>query len=183
MFQRNKFYWETGTVDKQIGSNIYIVNGPRFTHKRQLNQIRKRYSNTVENNPRLEDPMDFVFDTFDFLIPQTAPQLKIQKKTRNNGFKWDKPKTEKKLTPYGARLKSGVSEICPMSSLHGPSRDSVSGLINEARESRQSSVGVTVCISVNTPFIFCPSRPEHIFTYHRIHLKFSHIYIYIYIYI
>ena len=86
MFQSNKSYWEKGTVDKQIENIIYIIKGPRFTHKRHLNQIRKRYSNTVENHPREEDPMDVMFDTFEVPIPQTATEQKIQKKTRNNGF-------------------------------------------------------------------------------------------------
>ena len=30
--------------------------------------------------------MDVVFDMFEVPIPQTAPEQKIQKKTRNNGF-------------------------------------------------------------------------------------------------
>ena len=34
MFQSNKSYWETGTVDKKIGNMIYIIKGSRFTHKK-----------------------------------------------------------------------------------------------------------------------------------------------------
>ena len=82
MFQSNKSYLETGTVDKEIGNMIYIIKGPRFNHKRHLNQIRKWYSNIVENNPREEDLMDVVFDTFEVPKPQTAPEPKRSKRKR-----------------------------------------------------------------------------------------------------
>ena len=82
MFQSNKSYWETDTVDKQIGKMIYIIKGSRFTHKKHLNQIRKRYSNTVENNPWEEDPMDIVFDTFAVPIPQMASKQRRSKRHR-----------------------------------------------------------------------------------------------------
>ena len=90
IFQSNKSYWETGTVDKQIGNMIYIINGPRFTHKRHLNQIRKWYSNTVENNPLEENPMDIVFDMFEVPIPQTAPKQGTHKKKKKKKKKNEK---------------------------------------------------------------------------------------------
>ena len=68
IFQSNKSHWVTGIVDKQIRNMIYIIKGSRFTHKRHLNQIRKRYSNNIENNPRYEDLVDGVFDTFEVPI-------------------------------------------------------------------------------------------------------------------
>ena len=82
MFQINKTYWEKCTADKQIRNMIYIIKGPGFSHKRHLNQIKKQHSNTVENNPREEDPMDLVFDTFEVPIPQTAPEQRRSKRRR-----------------------------------------------------------------------------------------------------
>ena len=73
----------------QIGNMIYIIKEPRFTHKRHLNQMRKRYSNTVENNPREEDSVNVVFDTFDVSIPQMTPELgksKKKKKKKKKGI-------------------------------------------------------------------------------------------------
>ena len=61
--------WETGTGDKQIGIMIYIIKGAKH-----MNQIKNRNSKSVENNPREEDPMDVVFDTFEVPIPQSAPE-------------------------------------------------------------------------------------------------------------
>ena len=66
--------------EKQIGNMIYIIKGPRFIYKKHLNQIRKRYLNTAENNPREEDPMDVVFNMFEVLIPQTASDPKENEK-------------------------------------------------------------------------------------------------------
>ena len=100
MFQSNKSYWETGTVDKQIGNMIYIINGPRFTHKRHLNQI--------QSGIRIPSRITIKKTQWVSCLTNDSRTEKILKKTRNNGFNWDKPKKEKILTPYGARLKRRV---------------------------------------------------------------------------
>ena len=82
LFQSNKSYWKTGAVDKHIGNMIYIIKRPRFTRKRHLNQIRKWYSNTADNNSREEDLMDVVFDILEVPIPQMAPELRRFKRKR-----------------------------------------------------------------------------------------------------
>ena len=46
-YSNNTSFWELGIIDKRIGNMTYILLGPTATHKRHLNQIRRR---------RLDDP-------------------------------------------------------------------------------------------------------------------------------
>ncbi len=49
---------------------IYIIQGPQFTHKIHLNQIRKSLSDDVDSGPLEEkEVMDVIYDTFDMPIP------------------------------------------------------------------------------------------------------------------
>ena len=82
IFQSKKSNSETSTADKNIGKMIYIIKRPRLTHQRHRNKIRKRYLNTVENNPQAEDPLDVKFDTLEIPTPQTAPEQRRSKGKR-----------------------------------------------------------------------------------------------------
>ena len=65
MFKDNKSFWEAGTIEKRIGNVIYIIKGQQFTHKRHLNQIRKRSSNVPDSGPAEDVAMNVIYDTFD----------------------------------------------------------------------------------------------------------------------
>ena len=63
-----------GSMEKRIGDIIYMIKGPQFTHKRHLNQIRKRLSDDADSGPPKEkEVIDVIYDTFDTPIPQAAP--------------------------------------------------------------------------------------------------------------
>ena len=54
---------------------VYIIDGPNFSHKRHLNQLRKRWSDDINcNSPEQEEAMDVIFDIFDLPSPQPAPK-------------------------------------------------------------------------------------------------------------
>ena len=61
---------------------VYLVKGPKFVHKRYLNQIKKGHSNVEKNNHPEEEPMDIMFDTFDMPVPQTSPEVRRQSKRK-----------------------------------------------------------------------------------------------------
>lgn len=75
MFKNNTSFWEPGTIEKRIRNMVYIIQGPRFSHKRHLNQIRKRLLDDCNSTPQEEVVMDTIYDTFDIQIPQAAPEL------------------------------------------------------------------------------------------------------------
>ena len=63
-----------GTIEKRVRNRIYIIKGPQFTHKRHLNQIRKRLSDDTNSGPPEEKKvMNVIYDTFDNSIPQAVP--------------------------------------------------------------------------------------------------------------
>ena len=66
---------------------VYLVKGPKFVHRRHLNQIKKkRHSNIEENNRPEEKPMGIIFDTFDMLATPNSSKSKeiVKKKTDSN---------------------------------------------------------------------------------------------------
>ena len=59
------------TIEKRIGNMIYIIKGPQFTHKRHLNQIKKRLSDDADSDPPEEkEVMYVIYDPFDMPTPQ-----------------------------------------------------------------------------------------------------------------
>lgn len=75
MFKNNTSFWEPGMIEKRIGIMVYIIQDTRFSHKRHLNQIRKRLLDDCNSTPQEEVVMDTIYDTFDIQIPQAAPEL------------------------------------------------------------------------------------------------------------
>ena len=65
-----------------MGNMIYMVQGPKFIHKRYVNQIRKRYESVVDKDSIEDDTMDVIFDTFEVPIPQSVPELRRPKRKR-----------------------------------------------------------------------------------------------------
>ena len=74
-FRNNVSFWELGTITQRIGNVTYIIQGPKFEHKRHLNQIRKRTTENLVGLPQEEaEAIDTVYDTFDIEPPQTMPE-------------------------------------------------------------------------------------------------------------
>ena len=83
MYKDNKSYWELGEIRQRIGRMVYIVEGPQYTLKRHLNQLRKRISDSTDEAPlEQEDVMDPIYDTFDLEIPQAVPQHRRSSRKR-----------------------------------------------------------------------------------------------------
>ena len=87
-----------GTIEKRVGNIIYIIKGPQFTHKRHLNQIRKRLLDDADSGPPEEkEVMDVICDTFHMPIPQAAlKQRCLKRKRKMTDFVVVNPKREKK---------------------------------------------------------------------------------------
>lgn len=68
-------YWEEDTITRRIDKMVYIIQGPRHTHKRHINQIKKRHeidSNSTQDE--VEEPIEIIYDTFDLEPPQHTPE-------------------------------------------------------------------------------------------------------------
>ena len=62
---------------------MYIVVGPKYTHKRHQNQLQKRCLNDSNDVPQTEEePIDTIFDMFDLDPPQTIPEIRQSVKKR-----------------------------------------------------------------------------------------------------
>ena len=74
-FRNNVSFWELGTITQRIGNVTYIIQGPKFEHKRHLNQIRKHTTEDLVDLPQEEvEAIDTVYDTFDIEPLQTMPE-------------------------------------------------------------------------------------------------------------
>ena len=65
---------------------VYIVEGPKYTHKRHQNQLQKRRLNDSNPNPNtpqaVEEPTDTIFDMFDLDPPQSTPEIRRSERKR-----------------------------------------------------------------------------------------------------
>ena len=83
MYKNNKTFWEQGKVKNRIGRMVYIIEGPHFTHKKHLNQLRKRTSEDSSGTPpEQEEVMDLLYDTFDLEAPQTNTEQRRSSRKR-----------------------------------------------------------------------------------------------------
>ena len=56
---------------------VYIVEGPKYTHKRHQNQLQKRRLNDSNDVPQTEEePIDTIFDMFDLDPSQPTPEIR-----------------------------------------------------------------------------------------------------------
>ena len=75
-FQNNTSCLERGIIKKRIGDMVYIVEGPKYAHKRHQNQLQKRCLNDSNDVPQTEEePIDTIFDMFDLDPPQSTPEI------------------------------------------------------------------------------------------------------------
>ena len=96
MFRDNKTFWELGTIEKRIGNMVYIIKGPQFSHKRHLNQLRKRLSDDIDSGPPEEEVMDVIYDTFSLPTPLAAqPERRSQRKRKMTDWIVINPKKKK----------------------------------------------------------------------------------------
>ena len=75
-YQNNTSCWERGIIKKIIGDMVYIVEGPKYTHRRHQNQLQKRRLNDSNDVPQAEEPIDTIFDVFDLDPPQSTPEIR-----------------------------------------------------------------------------------------------------------
>ena len=61
---------------------MYTVKGPQFTHKRHLEQLRRRISNEADSGPSEETMMDVIYNTYNIPIPLVAPEILCSKRKR-----------------------------------------------------------------------------------------------------
>ena len=68
----------SGKWAQRIDELVYIVQGPKNTHKRHMNQLRKCRLNESEVSPQntCEEPIDAIFDHFDLYTPQVSPEVR-----------------------------------------------------------------------------------------------------------
>ena len=77
-YKNNVTFWEVGTIKQRIGELVYIVQGPKNTHKRHMNQLRKCRLNESEESRQntCEEPIDAKFDHFDLHTPPVSPGVR-----------------------------------------------------------------------------------------------------------
>ena len=85
-YKNNITFWEVGTIKQRIGELIYIVQGPKNTHKHHMNQLRKCCLNESEESPQntCEEPIYAIFNHFDLDMPQVS--LEVQHSGRKRKF-------------------------------------------------------------------------------------------------
>ena len=85
-YKNNMTFWEVGTIKHRIGELVYIVQEPKTTHKRHMNQLRKCRLNESEESPQntCEEPIDEIFDHFDLDTPQVS--LEVRRSGRKRKF-------------------------------------------------------------------------------------------------
>ena len=81
IFKDNKSFWEMRTIVKRVGNMIYIIY-PRFTHKRQLNQLRKCLTDEADSGPPEETVVDVIYGTFDIMALLAALEMHPSKRKR-----------------------------------------------------------------------------------------------------
>ena len=76
---------------------VYIVEGPKYTHKRHQNQLQKRRLNDSNDVPLTEEPIDPIFDMFDLDSPKSTPEIRQSGRKRNSPTRWWSTQKEKNI--------------------------------------------------------------------------------------
>ena len=75
--------WEAGKVQKRLGRMVYIVEGPRGTYKKHINQMRRRTTEDPEGNPSDQSEiMKNLYDAFELVTPKTPPEARRSQRKR-----------------------------------------------------------------------------------------------------
>ena len=86
VYKNNMAFWGVGTTKQRIGELVYIVQGPKNTHKRHMNQLRKcRLNESQETSQNTsEEPIDTIFDHLDCRhAPSFSKSTTLGKKKKN----------------------------------------------------------------------------------------------------
>ena len=76
---------------------VYIVEGPKYTHKRHQNQLQKRHLNDSNDAPQTEEEsIDTIFDMFDLDPPQHQKYVG-QGERGNSPTRWWSTQKEKNI--------------------------------------------------------------------------------------
>ena len=77
-YKNNITFWEVCTIKQRIDELVYIVQGPKITHKRDINQLRKCCLNESEESPQntCEEVIGVISDHFDLDSPQVSPEVR-----------------------------------------------------------------------------------------------------------
>ena len=104
---------------------VYIVEGPKYIHKRHQNQFQKCRLNDSNDVPQIEEPIDTIFDMFDVDPPQPTSEIRRsgRKKKFTDPLMIDK-NGKKKLTgllrskTHGERWWGNLTHLTIMDSSH-----------------------------------------------------------------
>ena len=74
VYKNNIMFWEVGTVKERVWELVYIIQGLNNIHKHYLNHLRKHrvYDSNVSPPQICEEPIDTIFENFDFDPPQPS---------------------------------------------------------------------------------------------------------------
>ena len=78
--KNRKEIWKAGIIDKHIRRITYIIKEVKKTIKRHHDQMRKRYSDDINNQK--EEPMKVIYDLFDVLMPLVTPDKNCPSKRK-----------------------------------------------------------------------------------------------------
>ena len=74
---------EPGIIKERIGNTIYTVQGKKFIHKRHVNQLQKRITDSPSETPQIEeDDLQDLYVTFDLQMPQAEPEARVERKRK-----------------------------------------------------------------------------------------------------
>ena len=77
---------------------VYIVEGPKYTHRRHQNQLQKHRLNDSNDEPQTEEePIDTIFDMFDLDPPNQHQKYVGQREKRNSPTRWWSTQKEKNI--------------------------------------------------------------------------------------
>ena len=94
-YKNTMTFWEVGTIKQTIGERVYIIQGPKNTQKRHMNQLRKYCLNEPEESPQntCEELIDAIFDLD---TPQVSPEVRRSERKRKFTQPFDvNPKRQK----------------------------------------------------------------------------------------
>ena len=78
---------------------VYIVEGPKYTHKRHQNQLQKRHLNDSNDVTQTEEePIDTIFDMFDLHPPKPTPEIRRPGRKRRFTDPWMIDQKGKKIS-------------------------------------------------------------------------------------
>ena len=97
-YRAGKCFWEVGIVTRRIERIIYIIQGSKFVCKRHINQLRPRYTETVQNNEEIR--MEVLYESFRIKPPMNVgmPIEATMKQKPTDSSKCESTRTERRIS-------------------------------------------------------------------------------------